>query len=478
MDTVEYIELFWDCPKCGQNHISAVFNSQSNRCPNCLYWRVEDIELYEAPDSQLITDPHLFNRKPFWVCKVCAAVNEDTGLSAHLLQCGNCDSYQVSEVGGITGHQATDQQAPKSVEVGKTIEFRGNSPTSDSSNSVQPRSRNKNKHSRWLVGSLTGLTLASGFWGSSIWSQMNDPAILQVQVTDLQWTAEIDVQEQKTFTRQSWRTSMPTGASVVKSERRQRGTRQEQRGLRTLMVEKQYQSATRTETYYEPEQYQSGTRTETYTESERYQSGTHTETYYESEHYRSGSEENCTTISRGNGIGQRSCKSISVYSTRQVPRTRSVPVYNTRQVLRTRSVPVYSTRQIPRTHSVPVYKTRIVPVQEPIMVSVPVQDTWVTYRVSEWVDRQTHRRTGRNDSPRSTAVKLAQLPPQRISATRMICRLKGAFAIQSSWFENPESMSGSWELPCEEYDQINIGERVKLRRNATNSVNLVLSSTP
>jgi hypothetical protein len=485
MGTVEYIELFWDCPHCGEHHISAIFNSQGNRCPKCLHWRTEDIELYEAPNSQVITDPHLINRKPFWVCKSCDAVNEDTGLPANLLQCSNCDSYQTSEVGGITGNLESDRQAPNTVAVGNPVERREHLQSSQPSSSAQtpvqtPSQTQKPKKSRisrlttiltWinLVG---GGTLASLMWASYI---THNPSLLQVQVMNLQWNVEVDVQEQQTYVRQSWQSAMPAEASVVQSERRQRGTRQEQQGSRTVMVQQQYQSGTRIETYTEPEQYQSGTRTESYTESERYQSGTRTETYTESERYQSGTREECRTTSRGNGIGERRCHQVPEYSTRQTHRTRTVPVYSTRQVQRTRTVPVYSTRQVQRTRTVPVYSTRQVPTQQPIMVTVPVYENWVTYRVKEWVPKQTYVQTGYDDMPRrSPAVNLTQQPPQRIAATRTSCYLDGSYSVREEWFQAPESRVGKWMLPCEDYDRVDVGDQIQLRLGESNAVNLVL----
>lgn len=454
MATVEYIELFWDCPECGQSHISAVFNSHGNRCPSCWYWCTEEDALYESPDSQIITDPALIHRKPFWVCKICDAVNEDTGLSPHLLQCGSCNSYQTSQVGEITGNEAADQKAPDAVAVGESVEFRKGASASDSQASAQTSQDNQKPKSliRRLTVCLIWINLIGGGVLASlvISSYLSNRSLLQVQVTDLEWIAEVDVEEQKTITRQAWEGELPSGASVIKSERRQRGTRQEQQGFQTVMVPERYQSSTRTETYTEPERYQSGTRNETYMESERYQSGT---------------RQDCRTVSRGNGVGTRSCHSAPVYSTRQVQRTRTVPVYSTRPVQRTRTVPVYSTRMVPR--------------QEPIMVDVPVYGNFLTYQVEEWVFQQTHSQTGKDDALRRPPdVKLAQQPPQRISATRTVCRLSGNYSSKVGWFQPPEPASETWQLPCQEYDRIDIGDWVQLREESVNSANLVQLVSP
>jgi hypothetical protein len=506
METVEYIELFWDCPHCGQLHISSVFNPQGNRCPNCFHWRTEAVKLYEAPDSQIITDPNLINRPPFWVCKVCEAVNEDVGLSAELLQCSNCNSYQTSMVGGITGDAAADQQAPGPSTIGEQVQFRS-TPSSTPPPSQHFKPSSSNSRWGWLTAGALGLTIVGGvFWNGAVESTgTNDAALLKVQVTGLQWTVEVDVQTQRTFTRQDWDESVPSNATILKSIRKQRGMRQKQQGVQTIMVSQQYQSGSRTETYYDSEEYQSGTRTEVYTQPEEYQSGSRTETYYDSEEYQSGTraetyydseryqsdtESECKTTSQGNGLGKRVCRevpvystrkisrirTVPVYSTRKISRTRIVPVYSTRQVEYTREVPVYSTRQIAHTREVPVYSTRVVPVQKPIMVTVPVHDTWITYRVKEWVHQQTHQRIGQNGAERrSLDIKLVQLPPQRIAATRATCRLSGSYLVKNGWFQKPEAKLGTWNLPCEEYDRLKLGERVQIRLTDANSAQLARS---
>jgi hypothetical protein len=480
MDTVEYIELFWDCPECGQTHISAVFNPQGNRCPSCLTWRLDAIALYEAPDSQIITDPKLINRPPFWVCKVCDAVNADAGLAARLLQCENCHSYQTSEVGGISGDQVQDQQAPPIVAVGTSVELKQSTP---------PKSSNT---PAVVVGAGIAIAAMTSFvgLGSAILfgltrsptplSVMPDAATvasdskpLQVTVTDLTWVAETDIEQQKIYTRESWKGVMPPQATVLKSETRE-NKRSERQGFRTIMVPEQYQSGTRTETYTESEKYQSGTTTKTDYTSERYQSGTKNETYSESERYQSGTEQKCQTTSRGNGVGQRSCSSVPVYSTRQISRSRSVPTYSTRQVPRTQSVPVYSTRPVERSRSLPVYSTRQIPVQEPIIVTIPFSDTWTTYQVREWAFQRTQTDQAKQDAPRQPAVKITKQPLQRIARTRMKCQLEGEFNVNDRQFGSPmTSKVGIWKLPCEEYDRVNIRDRVQLRLSSVDSANLV-----
>ena len=63
-DRTTYIELFWRCPECGEDHISAIpdLNPTGWYCPNCFFRRDERVNLYEADDSREITDPELIQR--------------------------------------------------------------------------------------------------------------------------------------------------------------------------------------------------------------------------------------------------------------------------------------------------------------------------------------------------------------------------------------------------------------------------------
>ena len=435
METVEYIELFWDCPQCGQTHISAVFNPQGQRCPQCFHWRSQAVALYEAPDSRVITDPAIINRPPFWVCKVCDAVQEDHGEAAHLLRCGNCDNYQVSAVAGISGDAIADQQAPPTVPVGEAVP----SPT-------VPSPTTSLRRTRWL-GTIAGITiLGSTAIGIAHWTNRAPdlPPPITVQVSDLQWRSTVTLEEQQRLTRQGWQDAVPKDAVVVKQETRQRSTRQEQRGVQTVMVDEQYQSGSREETYYI---------------SERYQSGSRQETYYDSERYQSGTQQECQTISKGNGVGQRTCH--------------TVPVYSTRQVSRTRTVAVYSSRQVPRTRIIPVYSTRKVPTQQPILVPVPVLDTWVTYTVQAWVPQQTIKRRGDRNAARDISVPLSPQPPQRLANPQITCTVTGTGSAAAGWFAPSVVKTGTWQLPCEQFDRLHVGDRVTLQPTTAQTATLM-----
>lgn len=290
-----YVELFWDCPECGQPHISAVFNPNGQRCPNCFYWRQDDDQLYEAADSQIITDAALIHKPPHWICKVCGSANPDEGLAVELLQCGNCDSYQTSLVGNITGNENRDQQAPKTDETGEVVEQRAKIPESRFENPVVPKSlqakrsqsgrSSKPSHRpiRWLIrlgliGTAAALTTVAGV----VW--LVSPTQVDVQVKDLTWTVTIPIEEYRLVDRADWDESVPTGATIIARQTKIRSYVERQQGYRT-------------------------------------------ETYWESERYRTGSKKVCKTTSQGNGVGKKTCKDEPTYDTRRTQRTREVPNY-------------------------------------------------------------------------------------------------------------------------------------------------------
>jgi hypothetical protein len=87
------------------------------------------------------------------------------------------------------------------------------------------------------------------------------------------------------------------------------------------------------------------------------------------------------------------------------------------------------------------------------------------------VRQQTLERKGNNDTSRQPPnPKLAQ--NQRVSNSQTLCRLNGIYSLKKNWFQT-SSQVGMWELPCSEYDRIDIGDQVKLQKTGDNRVNLV-----
>ncbi|MEC4806488.1 MAG: hypothetical protein SAJ12_08005 [Jaaginema sp. PMC 1079.18] len=399
-DRVEYIELFWRCPECGKEDISAIphLNPTGWYCPSCFFRRDNSVQLYETENSRVIDDPELIARiekgQVDWECKHCGALNPDTGVTADLLVCDVCQMWQIDPI---------DPSAPQKVTSGGVIPQQSqianastlSTETLSNSFSSQKSSLRRRRSFRKLaiVGGLLG-SVASGGW----WFFSDHP--IEVTVQSLAWEVTVDVQQLRPVERSGWDETVPANATILSSENRQRGTREVQRGTRTVMVD---------------EQYQSGTQTETYTEQEQYQSGT---------------EEVCTTTSTGTGAGKRTCRNEPVYETRSVEKRREVPVYSTRQV----------NKQVPN------------------MVTEPVYDTYIFYRANEWQHAQTFTSTGFDDEPRlAPNPQLDNLPyPEQALSPVTTCQITGMYQRQN------EQKIETWGIPCEQFDRIDTGEIVEL----------------
>lgn len=405
---VEYIELFWRCRECGQDHISAIphLNPTGWYCPNCFFRRDESVELYEASDSRVITDPDLIARieegRADWKCKHCGSLNADTGVPKEMLVCEVCDIWQTDE---------NDKLAPLRDEAGEVI-AKHQKRVDRFEDPVVPRSLQKaseNTNSdRILTVLFYGAAGAVGLVSFVGIGWLLTPHPIEVEVKSLPWEVAVEVQQLLPVEKAGWEETVPTEARILSSETRQRGTQEVQYGTKTVMVTEQYQSGMRTETYTEFEQYQSGTR------------------------------ENCTTTSTGTGAGKRTCT--------------TVPVYSSRPVQRTRQVPQYSTRQVPK----------IVP----NMVTEPVYDNYVYYEVTEWQHEQTLSNKGEDNEPRIAPVpKLDNVPyPERTLPPVTTCKLMGVYQRRK------KPRAETWEIPCAQFDQINKGDRVKLQATGENAL--------
>ena len=400
-ERVEYIELFWRCPECGQDHISAIphLNPTGWYCPNCFFRRDESVELYEAEDSKIITDPDLIARieegRADWKCKHCGSLNADTGVPKEMLVCEVCKMWQTDE---------SDQSAPVRDEAGeviakhqKTID-RFEAPVGPRSLSESSGNKRGDRILTVLFYGAAGAVGLASFVGIG-W--LLTPHPIEVEVKSLPWEVAVEVQQLLPVEKAGWEETVPTEARILSSETRQRGTQEVQYGTKTVMV---------------TEQYQSGMRTETYTTSEQYQSGT---------------RENCTTTSTGTGAGKRTCT--------------TVPVYSNRPVQRTRQVPQYSTRQVPKV--------------VPNMVAEPVFDTFVYYQIDEWQPKQTLVNEGEDDEPRvAPNQKLDNAPyPERTLPPIAKCKLTGVYERRN------EQQIKTWEIPCTQFEQIDPGDHITLQ---------------
>lgn len=150
------------------------------------------------------------------------------------------------------------------------------------------------------------------------------------------------------------------------------------------------------------------------------QTGTTTENVQVSYQEKTGTKEECKTTSDGNGVGTRTCRDVPVYSTKYRTETKTVPIY--------RQDPVY--------------------------------DTWYTYTQEKWVPQTTVSNDGVGDSPRTApTVTLDNRPfPERSQTPQETCFIAGQYQ------EDGQTAQGKWELPCNQYDRLTVGQSVELER--------------
>ncbi|MEL7035624.1 MAG: hypothetical protein AAFO04_08410 [Cyanobacteria bacterium J06592_8] len=418
MEKKTYIELFWDCPECGQQAISAIKGQSHDgyTCPQCGYNRKRSDRLYERPESRTITDPDLIRRietgKVDWECKYCGSLNPQTGVGEEMMACRVCGQFQTDDFSPETPetatvgeqiHQRTEPIRDRFEVIPKNLErFTHSSRQTSQRNGATSSSRKSLVRGLSIAGAVAGS--AVGGW----WLLSSHP--VEVQVQSLPWEVQVEVQQLKPVNTSGWDETLPIGARIRSSQTRQRGTRQVQRGSRTIWVNERYQSGSRIETYSDQVRYQSGSRTE------------------------------CQTTSTGTGAGQRTC--------------RDVPVYSTRPVQRSREVPVYSTRQVPRV--------------VPNMVTEPVYDQYVYYTVDKWVYEQTFTKKGFDDQPRTPpVVRLDNSPyPERALSPETSCQITGVYQ------QGDQQNVKTWKIDCNQFDLIDTGDRVTLDINQGSMVTL------
>jgi len=322
MTRKEIILLFWDCPYCGHKHIPG----PTRRCPGCFWWRDRTVNFYEAPDSVVLSPAQVARYAgPDWICKACGAANPETGEPREKLVCGKCHARQIDLDGG---------SAPlETLPTGVGVERR--QPQSSLHDNVRQRSTGSpaNPMTRGIVGysdfnllkdilgavrilAVLGLC-GFGILAGLIWliGLINRPQRVTAEVLRRYWRVEVPIEEQRPGSDEGW--TLPAGAYNVRTQQRQKSTRRIQVGTRTEEVRVSYEE-------------------------------------------RVGTREQCTTVSRGDGTGERVCSDEPIYETRYRTETQEVPVY--------RDEPVYA--------------------------------TWYTYTIVRWRPLRTAVAEGTEDTPR------------------------------------------------------------------------------
>ncbi|MGQ9866966.1 MAG: hypothetical protein ACUVSQ_11940 [Pseudanabaenaceae cyanobacterium] len=210
-----------------------------------------------------------------------------------------------------------------------------------------------------IVCGLGILGLAIGIW------RLSRPRVVTAEVVGRRWQVQVPIEDQRPVVEEDW--TLPAGAYNVSSEQRQRSTREVPVGTTTTTVEVPYQEEV-------------------------------------------GTREECTTTSRGDGTGDRTCRDVPVYETRYRSETREETVYRTE----------------------------------------PVYDTWYRYTIQRWQPLRTATAVGTENTPRQPpAFQLATQPyPQRALSPQETCFLDVRVQTQLQ----------SWEIPCPEYDLVRTGQ--------------------
>ncbi|NJL01957.1 MAG: hypothetical protein HC910_15870 [Spirulinaceae cyanobacterium SM2_1_0] len=366
----EIILLFWDCPECGHAHIPG----PTQRCPNCFWWRDRETNFYEAPDSRVLSPEELEQfQGPDWICKVCGAANPERGEPVANLLCGNCQQWQTNSLD--LGDAAPDDLAAGIAVAKKHGEWQDgfHLPPETAANSKRQPSRAKADCRKYGWFALIGLVAFGAVgvgWGLLV------PRIIEAEVIARNWTVSIEIQELRPVREGGW--SLPTGAYNVTSSQRQSGTREVQTGTQTQQVEVAYEEQV-------------------------------------------GTQEECTTVSRGDGTGERSCTDVPVYATRYRTETKEVPVYRTE----------------------------------------PVYDTWYDYTIDAWQRLQVAVASGTDDQPRRPpAVSRGNSPyPQQTLAPVETCQ------VGVRYQRRQQVETQTWTLPCDQYDQLATGQAATFKRH-------------
>jgi len=372
----EVILLFWDCPYCGHKHIPG----PTRRCPGCFWWRDRTIDFYEAPDSVVLSPAEVARYAgPDWICKACGAANPETGAPREQLVCGNCHTRQVDLDGGRTPLETL----PTGVAVERRL-----SRVSSGSPITGGYVRTISYTDRRILGAVYTLAALGlfglgilGLNGLSTW--VYRPRPVAAQVLRRHWRVEVPIEERRPVSEGGW--TLPAGAYNVRTETRQQSTRRVQVG-------------TKTETVKVPYEEKVGTRTE------------------------------CTTVSRGDGTGERVCSEEPIYETRYRTETEEVPIY--------REEPVYA--------------------------------TWYSYTIDRWQPLRTAVVEGTENMPRrADTVELATHPyPQRQLTPKETCFLD-VYA---------QNRRQTWRIVCEQYDWV-VSEKQQmfLKRPGAKEVTLLRS---
>ena len=198
----------WRCVRCTQANLGRNLN-----CLTCGVKRGEDVEFFLDADAAAVSDANLLNEANAgadWVCRYCSGNNRaahNQCSSCGSMRCSDKDKQLIEETRGVSDWTEAAQKAarlnlqsqnlnapPKSfLSAGRLLKF-------------------GLLGAGGLMAMFVALFAALIYIGAATYST-------EVEVTGLEWTRAVAVEEYKTVNETAWEGEVPTEARVQSSER-------------------------------------------------------------------------------------------------------------------------------------------------------------------------------------------------------------------------------------------------------------------
>lgn len=232
----------WRCVRCSTANLGRYLN-----CQMCGVKRGDDIEFFLEDDASAINSAELLhqaNAGADWICRYCDGNNR--AFSSQCSSCGSLrsdkDKQLIEETRGVNDWSEVSQKAVRNAERQQNFQ-----------EAFQQTQSKKSFFSSRLfkfvllgAGGLMAVFIAI-FAGLVYLTTLTYPA--EVEVTGLEWTRTITVEEYKTVTENAWEGELPPNARVQSSERAVHHTERVADGTRTVPETYTEQVSDGTETY-------------------------------------------------------------------------------------------------------------------------------------------------------------------------------------------------------------------------------------
>lgn len=228
----------WRCVRCRAANLGRHLN-----CQTCGVKRGDDIEFFLEDEAAAISDTELLkqaNAGTDWICRYCDGNNR--AFSAQCSSCGSMrsdkDKQLIEETRGVSDWS---EEAQKSFKQAAQME-----------NLHETQSNKPSAFKRWLkigligAGGLTIIFVAL-FAGLVYLASLTYPA--EVEITGLEWTRAVAVEEYKTVAETAWEGEVPPDARIQSSERALHHTEKVADGTRSIPETYTEQISDGTESY-------------------------------------------------------------------------------------------------------------------------------------------------------------------------------------------------------------------------------------